>query len=256
MISLILCVCFLVLSLMLGAFIIAYFKRDNTVADTAWGLGFILVAWSSLIQAGHYQSLGLVATGLVTLWGLRLITHINLRNRGKGEDPRYKNMRTRWGASAALQSFFKVFFLQGILLLIIAYQIVVINANPNAPLSLLSYLGIVIWGIGFFFESIGDYQLYAFMKTEANKGKVMMSGLWRYTRHPNYFGEIMMWWGIYLCACLSPYGLSALISPLTITYLLLFVSGVPLTEKMFAGNPEFELYKQKTSVLIPWFPKK
>lgn len=256
MFSLILLTASLIFLLMVCAFIIAYIKQDNTVADTAWGLGFIIAAWGSFLYAENSQPTGYLVCTLVTLWGLRLILHINARNKGKGEDPRYKQLRAQWGIWATLHSFFKVFMLQGLLLLIIAYEIIVVSANTNAPLTPLIYLGLIVWIIGFLFESIGDYQLYTFMKNPAHKGQIMTSGLWHYTRHPNYFGEITIWWGIYLMACTAPLGLSAIISPLTITILLLFVSGIPMTEKMFESNPAFQAYKEKTSALIPWFPKK
>jgi steroid 5-alpha reductase family enzyme len=256
MLYLIACVSTLIFILMVCAFIVAYVRQDNTVADTAWGLGFIIAAWASFLYGQHFQPVGYLVTTFITLWGLRLIVHINMRNKGKGEDPRYKKLRANWGAWAALHSFFKVFMLQGLLLLIIAYEILVINANSHAPLSALACAGLVLWIIGFLFESIGDYQLYTFMKNPTNKGQIMSSGLWHYTRHPNYFGEITMWWGIYLMACTAPFGLSAIISPTTITFLLLFVSGIPMAEKMFANNPEFQEYKKRTSMLIPWFAKK
>lgn len=256
MFSLIIFTSSLIFLLMVFAFIIAYIKQDNTVADIAWGSGFIIATWSSFFYAGNAQPAGYLACSLVTLWGLRLILHINARNKGKGEDPRYKKLRAQWGIWATLHSFFKVFMLQGLLLLLIAYELLVINANTHAPLTLLIYLGLAVWIIGFLFESIGDYQLYTFMKNPANKGQIMTSGLWGYTRHPNYFGEITMWWGIYLMACTAPLGLSAIISPLTITILLLFVSGIAMTEKMFESNPAFQVYKEKTSALIPWFHKK
>lgn len=246
----------LIFILMVTAFVVSYLKEDNTVADTAWGLGFITAAWTSFLQTAHYQPVGYLVTLLVTIWGVRLIWHINLRNKGKGEDPRYKKMRSDWGSWAPLHSFFKIFMFQGFLLLIIAYQLLVINANPHAPLTGLIFVGLIVWIIGFLFESIGDYQLYAFMKDSAHHGQIMSSGLWQYTRHPNYFGEISMWWGIYIMACTAPLGLSAIISPLTITFLLLFVSGIPLAEKMLDTNPEFQTYKKRTSILIPWFPKK
>ncbi|MCX5922208.1 MAG: DUF1295 domain-containing protein [Candidatus Dependentiae bacterium] len=246
----------LVFILMTCTFIVAYIKKDNTIVDTAWGLGFIVVAWSSFLLGAHHQPAGYLVSALVTLWGLRLILHINLRNKGKGEDPRYKAFREEWGAWAPLHSFFKIFMLQGFLLLVIAFQIITVNNATFAPLTTLTFIGLLVWIIGFLFESIGDYQLYAFMKNPANKGQLMTLGLWRYTRHPNYFGEITMWWGIYLMACTAPYGIIAIISPITITSLLLFVSGIPMTEKMLEKHPAFAAYAQKTSVLIPWFPKK
>ena len=241
---------------MSSAFLIAYVKEDNSVADIAWGLGFVVVAWISFISAGHFQPAGLAATLLVTLWGLRLSTHIYLRNRGKKEDPRYTQLRAHWGARQALNTFFKVFMLQGLLLLMISFEVIVINSQVYAPVTLLVILGVIIWIVGFLCEAIGDYQLYTFMKNPAHHGQLMTHGLWRFTRHPNYFGEITLWWGMYIIACTAPFGLVAIISPLTITTLLLFVSGIPLTEKLMAQNPAFAQYKARTSMLIPWWPKK
>ena len=145
--------------------------------------------------------------------------------------------------------------LQGLFLLIISSPVILINHSQQQGLQLLDYLGTIIWITGFLFESVGDYQLAQFIKKQKNKGNIMKYGLWKYTRHPNYFGEATMWWGIYIIALSLPRGFWLVISPLTITLLLLFVSGFPMLEKKFADNPNFRNMPGKTSKFFPWFPK-
>jgi len=146
--------------------------------------------------------------------------------------------------------------LQGFLLLVISYSIILVNYSMETGIKALDIIGLVLWLVGFFFEAVGDYQLIRFKRDEKNKGKIMTQGLWKYTRHPNYFGECVMWWGIFLIALSVKYGWTAIISPLLITLLLLRVSGVVMLEKKYIGNKEFEDYAKKTSAFFPWFPKK
>lgn len=240
---------------MVGMYFIALKKRNNSIVDIGWGLGFIIIALTSLVFNQSFESSHFIATVITVIWGLRLSIHIYLRNKGKGEDKRYAAMRTSWGKSHALYSFLQVFMLQGFLMLVIAYPIVLINTSSIFYLAPLYIGGLIVWSIGFFFEAVGDHQLTRFLKEKSNQGRVMRYGLWRYTRHPNYFGELMMWWGIFLMALPAKGGWLAIISPLTMTFLLLFVSGIPLLEKPFNDNPEFQDYKRKTNALIPWFPK-
>jgi len=142
--------------------------------------------------------------------------------------------------------------LQGFVMFIIALPIIVINRLSSAGLGILDYCGFLVWLIGFLFESIGDYQLSRFIKNANNKGKVMKYGLWAFTRHPNYFGEVTLWWGIYLVALSVPYGWLTIISPITISFLLLYVSGIPMIERQFENNLEFQRYKKETSSFFPW----
>jgi steroid 5-alpha reductase family enzyme len=236
-------------------FIVAVQKKDNSLADIAWGMGFVCITYLTLLIQNAFQPRQLLVTGLVTLWGLRLALYISTRNRGKGEDPRYRKWREDWGRQWIIKSYLQVFLLQGFFMLVIAASIIVVNSRTSSSLNFLDLIGSTIWLIGFIFETIGDYQLRAFIANPANHNRIMQSGLWRYTRHPNYFGEATMWWGIFVIALNTAYGILAIVSPLLITTLLLFVSGVPLLEKRYAGNPEFDKYKQQTSVFIPWFPK-
>lgn len=243
----------LILTYALFWFVISLLKKRNDLADIAWGLGYIVLSTFLIWFNGWSARLGLMLI-LVTLWGLRLATHIYWRNRGKKEDFRYKKWRQEW-KYFYLRSFFQVYFLQGILLLLIASPIILTSAAPGGPLHWLDWGGVGIWSLGFFFEAVGDYQLSQFKKNPENKGKVMRSGLWQYTRHPNYFGEVTLWWGIFLIGLSSGYGWWGIIGPLTITFLILKVSGIPMLEKKYEGNKDFEDYKKRTSVFFPWFPK-
>lgn len=232
-------------------FFVSVIVKKNDVADIAWGLGFILVAWTSYYLSTPSQ-LAFYVNVLVTLWGVRLATHIYLRNRGKAEDPRYYAWRLSWGNWFYLRSFFQVFILQGILLLLVSIPVIYVNLIARSPTP-LTVLGFIIWVTGFIFESVGDYQLTLFKNNPLNKGKVMQSGLWNYTRHPNYFGEVSQWWGIYFMIFPSPW--YTIIGPLTITYLILGLSGVPMLEKRYEGNKEYNAYKKRVNSFFPWFPR-
>ncbi len=236
-------------------FVYALRIKNNSVADIAWGLGFILVAIESLIITGLYLPQQILATTLVIIWGTRLSWHIYLRNHNKPEDQRYAQWRKEWGQYVVVRSYLQVFMLQGFILLLIAAPIIFINTADSGAISFYTILGTLIWITGFIFESVADYQLKQFLSDPANRGKIMRSGLWRYSRHPNYFGETLMWWGIFVITLSRPYGFLTIISPLTITYLLLYVSGVPLLESKLKDNPDFQQYMRETSVFIPWFVK-
>ena len=241
---------------MTAAFLVSLIRKRNDIADTAWGLGFILVAFVTFFAQGQYFEKQFVVTALVTIWGLRLATHIYLRNRGKKEDHRYEDMKKKWKGNFYIQSYLNVFLSQGFLLILISIPVIFVNSSAGPGFSFLDWLGIVVWIKGFFFESIGDYQLSQFIKNPANHGHVMQSGLWKYTRHPNYYGEVLQWGGIFLIALSVVGGFWTIVGPLVITILITKVSGVPLLEKKYAGRPEWEAYKKRTSVFIPWFPKK
>lgn len=241
---------------MCSCFVVAHIKKNNSIIDIAWGFGFMLIAWFSFIRAHAFLIRHVLITILVTLWALRLSGYLLIRNWGKKEDVRYTKMKERWGRLTPLYSFFIVFMLQGFLILVIGYPILIINISSASGLTMLDYAGITLWILGFLFETIGDWQLFLFLKKPDNHGKIMMKGLWRYTRHPNYFGETVLWWGIWLIALNVPYGLSSIISPLSITYLLLYVSGVPLAERYLQQLEGFDSYQSQTSIFIPWFVKK
>ena len=236
-------------------FVMSVIWKRNDVADVAWGLGFVVAACTALVTNRGTSPQGVVVLVLVTLWGLRLALHISSRNRGKSEDPRYQAWRKEWGAHFYLRSFLQVYLLQGFLLLVISIPVIFLIQAPYHPFSILNILGAGVWLIGFLFEAVGDYQLRRFKREPSNRGRVMQSGLWRYSRHPNYFGEVVLWWGLYLITLSVPGGWWTVIGPLTITALILFVSGIPMLEKRYEGNPEFEDYKRRTSAFLPLPPK-
>lgn len=246
----------LVVLYMSAAFVASLIWKRDDVTDIAWGLGFILVTLASLFYNGAFGPRQSIIVVLVTLWGLRLATHIFLRNRGKSEDFRYKKWRQDWGKQWVVRSYLQVFLLQGFLLTLIAMPIIILTAVQGPRLGITDLLGVAVWLVGFFFETVGDWQLFVFKKNPINKEKIMTAGLWQYTRHPNYFGEVTMWWGIFLLAISSPWGAISLIGPLTISYLILKVSGIPLLEKKYEGVIAFQEYKRRTSAFIPWFPKR
>lgn len=232
-------------------FIISTFKKRNDVADIAWGLGFVLIAWAAFFLSDNSGPRSWLVNILVSIWGLRLAWHVSRRNKGKTEDYRYLAWRKEWGKWFYIRSYLQVYLLQGALLYLIIWPVLFVNKNIGLTLNLIDYLGLLIWLIGFFFESVGDAQLTSFIKNPSNKGKLMQTGLWRYTRHPNYFGEVTQWWGLWLVAISVPNGWVSIIGPLTITILILKVSGVPMLEKKMAENPDFAEYKKRTSVFIP-----
>jgi steroid 5-alpha reductase family enzyme len=241
---------------MLSIFVLAWIKKDNSIVDIAWGVGFILVAILIFFLEPEFVTRHILVTALIFLWGTRLATHIAIRNKGRGEDYRYAQWRKDWGKWFFIRSLFQIYMLQGLLLLIIAYPVMLINYSEEPGITFLDILGLIIWLYGFFFEAVGDYQLLKFKGQAKNKGKIMTQGLWKYTRHPNYFGETAMWWGIFLIALSVKNGWTAIISPLTITFLLVKVSGISMLEKKYVGNKEFEEYAKRTGAFFPWFPKK
>lgn len=237
-------------------FVVSLFLKRNDIADVAWGLGFIVVAFSAFFFSDEHSIRQLVALTLVSLWGLRLSLHIYLRNRGKKEDYRYSAWRKAWGKWFYLRSYFQVYVFQGIMLFLIISPVLVIMRFGGPELGLLDVFGVLVWWTGFFFESVGDMQLTRFLKDKKNKGKLMQSGLWKYTRHPNYFGEVLGWWGIFVIALSVPYGIYSVIGPLTITVLILKVSGIPLLEKKMKEHPDFKEYSRRVSVFFPLPQKK
>ncbi len=234
-------------------FLISLAVKRNDVADIAWGLGFIMLAVFSYVQGEFDLDRGFLVTLLVLIWGSRLSYHIFRRNRNKSEDKRYAAWRVAWGKLFVVRSYAQVFLLQGVLMLLISIPVIMINTAQTSVWTVFDILGLLVWVCGFYFESVGDRQLRTFLSDPTNKGKILNTGLWKYTRHPNYFGEVAQWWGIWIIALSVPHGFLALIGPLTITFLILKVSGVPMLEKSMAENPLFDEYRKTTSVFVPWF---
>jgi len=234
-------------------FVAAVLKR-NDIADVAWGLGFVFLS-HLLVLRGATDGRDQLVAALVTLWGLRLSIHIALRSRGKTEDFRYRKWREEWGENVLVISYLRVFLLQGVLLLIIAAPLFVAAAAEGPAMDGWAAIGTLIWAIGFFFEVVGDEQLRRFKANPDHRGRIMTSGLWRYTRHPNYFGEALLWWGIFVIVFPAQNGGWGAVGPAVLTLLLLRVSGVPMLEKKYEGNSEFQAYRERTSGFLPMPPR-
>ena len=255
---------------MVAMYMLAQLRRDTSIVDIAWGLGFVLIGIGLCLQLDGSNPIFRLTQVLVTIWGLRLFTHILFRKAGKPEDWRYQNWRKDWGKTHWWRSFLQVFMLQGFFMVLIASPMIAAWAAEDTSIAAISYVGAAVWFVGFYFEAVGDYQLNRFLrdkkiaaeaKGKKKKGKkkqpeFMTEGLWRLTRHPNYFGEVTQWWGLWLVVLPTTYGLQAVISPLLITFLLLKVSGIPMLEKKWENNKEFKKYKKKTNAFFPAPPKK
>lgn len=226
------------------------------IADEAWGLAQPYIVLVALLIAQKYSISSIILLILTFVWGYRLFNHLHKRHaKSTGEDIRYAQMRARWKKFPRLKSYIYVFLLQGFLMYLLGMgsMLLVFSKTSWNPLSLF---GIAIWVIGFIFEVIADRQLKYFIARPKNKGKIMDQGLWKYSRHPNYFGEVVMWWGIFVFVFINTGNIWSIVTPITITVLIIFVSGIPLTEKHFESNPLWQKYKSKTSALIPWLKRK
>ncbi|WP_162463309.1 DUF1295 domain-containing protein [Paenibacillus psychroresistens] len=243
-----------VLIFMVLFFLVAQIIKDNSIIDIGWGIGFVIVAFVSFFHSKGYDSRQLLVLIMVVIWGTRLALHLYIRSIGRGEDFRYANFRKDWGKNAFIIAFFRVFMMQGVIMLLLSYPLLRVNAVQSSGLDVWAVIGLVVWCVGFLFQAIGDYQLEHFKKTRTNKDAILKTGLWRFTRHPNYFGEAAMWWGIFLVVLPVHLGWTAVFSALFINLLLLKVSGVPFLDKRYAGNEAYQTYKQETNLFIPWFP--
>lgn len=237
-------------------FLVAQKIKDNSIVDIAWGMGFVIIAAVSYFNAENTSIRQLVVLLLVTLWGTRLALHIFIRSIGRGEDFRYANFRKSWGKNVRIIAFFRVFMMQGVIMLLLSYPIIRVNTGKANEEVLLLTTGIIVWTIGFLFQAIGDRQLERFKKQKKDRDEILDRGLWKYSRHPNYFGEATMWWGIFIIVLPVELGWTTILSPILINLLLLKVSGVPFLDKRFEGNVEYQKYKARTNRFIPWLPKK
>lgn len=247
-----------VLGLMILLWLVSLGLKNSSIVDIFWGVGFVIATWVAfLLTPDGFTTRKLLLSILVTIWGLRLSFHILTRNWGKPEDFRYQEWRKEAGASWWWKSLFRVFLLQGTLLWIVATPLLAaqISAKPDL-LTLLDYITFPVWFFGFFFEAAGDWQLAHFKANPANKGKVLNTGVWRFTRHPNYFGDATQWWSYYLIALVAG-GWWTIFSPIIMMILLMRVSGVTLLEKTLKETkPGYKEYIESTSEFIPWFPRK
>lgn len=246
-----------ILVLMTVLWLVSIYLKNVSIVDNFWGIGFVLVTFLYAMQYEVLYTRVKLMVLLVTLWGIRLSVYLFYRNHGKGEDFRYQEFRRNYGENRYWWiSFFQVFLLQGGLILVISLPIlgVMLKTNSNG-LNFFDYLGLTIWCVGFFFESVGDYQLAMFKRNPENKGKLLTKGLWRFTRHPNYFGDAAVWWGFgFLAIASEAYFFS--IGALLMTYLIIKISGVTMLERSLSeAKPGYEKYIKSTSVFFPWFPK-
>ena len=242
-----------VMAFMIILWTISLALRNASIVDIFWGPAFIMQVLVYFALTNGYVVRKVFIVALVAIWGLRLAIHIAIRNRGKGEDFRYRNWRKQYGARYGWVSFFQVFVLQGTLSWLIGVPLLLaqISPRPNS-LTALDVLGVIVWGVGFFFEAVGDAQLARFKADPDNMGKLLQTGLWAYTRHPNYFGDAAQWWGFYLIA-LSTGGWWSIFSPILMTFLLVRVSGVGMLEKTLVNTkPGFKEYMKTTSAFVPW----
>jgi steroid 5-alpha reductase family enzyme len=230
-------------------FVIARRRGRLDTVDIAWGGGFVLVAWLVAVWQPTIRSY-MVAV-MVSVWAIRLTGHLAERGLRRAEDPRYlevaKNWRRVW-----LRAYFSIYVFQGLLILLIGLPIIT-NAGMALPeLRWLFTLGYTVWAVGFYIEYKADDQLRRFKADKKNKGQILDTGLWQYSRHPNYFGELLQWWGIGLVAAQTSFGWAGLAGPLVLTYLIYYVSGIPPIEKRYANNKKYQAYKRRTNPLLPW----
>jgi steroid 5-alpha reductase family enzyme len=229
--------------------------RNASIIDVAWGPAFLLQAVVYALVTDGSPARSTLVLALVGAWALRLALHIGSRNAGKGEDFRYAAWRREAGGSWWWQSFLKVFALQGALSLVIGLPLLAAMSGGPETLTWLDGAGAAVWTIGFAFEAVGDWQLRAWLRDPANRGRTLRTGLWRYTRHPNYFGDATQWWGLWLIAVAAG-GWWTVFAPALMTFLLVRVSGVGLLEQTIPDRrPDYADYLRTTSAFIPWFPK-
>ena len=244
--------------LFLAVWVLSLVRRDASVVDVLWGIGFAFVALVTYGACGAPTSRARLVLGLTVLWGARLALYLSWRNSGQGEDFRYGAMRRRHGERFAWVSLYTVFGLQAALCWVISLPVQAAIASPTwETLGLLDALGVVLFAVGFFFESVGDLQLARFKADPMNRGKVMDRGLWAWTRHPNYFGDAVVWWGLFTLSLSTPVGIFTLPAPLLMTFLLLRVSGVALLERsLVKRRPEYKEYMERTSTFWPLPPRR
>lgn len=237
-------------------FVVAARLANNGVADVGYGVAFMVAIAATALQVGPLTPAQMLIAILPFIWGIRLALRIGRKNLNKPEDFRYAAWRRDWGSTVLARSFLQIYMLQGAVVFLVALPVLLVLVYPTgAGIGALTVAGVVAWVVGFVFQTVGDAQLDAFVADKSNRGKIMMGGLWTYSRHPNYFGESLMWWGIAIAA-IPATTLPALgfVSPILITGLLLFVSGVPLLEARWETKPGWADYKRRTSVFIPMPP--
>ena len=241
---------------MVGTWVVSVVVKNASIVDIVWGAGFVAISWVLTFAVDGDSARQWLVTILISIWGLRLSAYLFKRNHGKGEDWRYVRMRKKHGARFPIVSLFTVFVFQGIVMWVVSLPIQFSHGDDSPSIGPIAVIGIMVWFVGIVFEAVGDAQLARFKKDPANAGKVMNKGLWSLTRHPNYFGDAVMWWGMGIIAAETGSGVIALIGPLAMTFFLRRVSGVPMLEASLAKRREgYAEYIASTSAFFPRPPK-
>jgi steroid 5-alpha reductase family enzyme len=244
-------------TLMLITWLVSLAVKNASIVDIVWGFGFVAVAWAVRLSADGLDARQNLLVALTSVWGLRLTGYLFWRNHGKGEDFRYRAMRKKWGPRFGLISLGTVFALQGTIMFVVSLPVQLGQQRVTPALGWMAWVGVGVWALGLFFEGVGDAQLARFKADPANAGRVMDRGLWRFTRHPNYFGDACVWWGIALVAAEVPVGRWGLVGAAVMTLFLRRVSGVTLLEKSLVKRREgYAEYVARTSAFVPLPPKK
>jgi steroid 5-alpha reductase family enzyme len=258
MLTLFLQACLLILVLVTGLWVLSVILKNVSIVDLFWGFGFVVVNAFYVLTSGDLNARKILLLVLVSVWGLRLSIYLGWRNLGKGEDFRYQEFRRKYGPERYWWvSYFQTFLLQGVLMMIVSLPLLAVCAGRGSgTLGVIDFIGIFVWLTGFTFEAGGDFQLARFKKIPKNKGKVLNTGFWKYTRHPNYFGDSAVWWA-YALFSLAAGGYWQIVGSVIMTLLIIKVSGVALLEKTLTeSKPQYRDYIRKTSSFLPWFPKK
>lgn len=236
-------------------FIVGTLLKNNSIVDIGWGIGFVITAWILFFLSNDYSLGKIIVNLMVSFWGLRLFYYILQRNIFKEEDFRYQNWRKEWGKWVIPRAFLQVYMLQGVFMFAVGLAVNYANIY-GVTFSWWMLIGLFVWLVGYAFEVVGDAQLKRHIKNPNKETKLIKWGLWKYTRHPNYFGEAVLWWGIYLVVLFGGGPWWLFVSALVITLLVRFVSGVPMLEKRMSKYEGWDEYAAKTNAFIPWFPKK
>jgi steroid 5-alpha reductase family enzyme len=248
---------FTIAAVMVTTWIISLIIKNASIVDIVWGAGFAVTSWVLAATVDGNSGRQLLLAVMVGLWGMRLALYLAKRNIGHGEDWRYKAMRKKKGKNFGVISLVTVFGLQGVLMWTVSLPVILGNADDSPGVGPIAVMGIMLWLVGLTFEAVGDYQLAKFKKDPSNATKVMDKGLWSLTRHPNYFGDALLWWGIGIVGAETGSGIFGLVGPLVMTFFLLKVSGVPMLERSLSRRREgYADYVAKTSGFIPRPPKK
>ncbi len=244
----------IVLMIAVVGWIFGNILKDSSLADVYWGIYFIFIALGLFFQSFVHNKLQYIALILIIIWGLRIAGHIALRKVGKPEDYRYQKWRVEWRGKFWWKNLLQNYLFQAFLALIISSSIIVIfyDQISNVTIHWWQYIAIGVWVFGFIFEVVSDHQLSQFQKKRINKEAILNQGLWKYSRHPNYFGEITQWWALWILTIGLSYFYIALLSPLLITFLIVYVSGIPMLEKRYHDNKNYAKYKKTTPILIPF----